>query len=132
MLPNGNYIREEGGEGTSSQEALYHYFSSFHVSSDEEGESSDINPESLPESLEEKPETFLEPEERLEPEAPAEPEIPIVTETPMKSVTSVQAEEATTEAVPVQSSYYVPAQDEKSEIPQKRSIFRKIINLFFG
>ena len=38
MLPDGSYIREEGGEGTSSQEALYHYFSSFRVSSEEEEE----------------------------------------------------------------------------------------------
>ena len=36
MLPNGSYIREEGGEGTSSQEALYRYFSSIHVSPDGE------------------------------------------------------------------------------------------------
>ena len=27
MQPDGRYVREEGGEGTSSQEALYQYFS---------------------------------------------------------------------------------------------------------
>ncbi len=32
MQPNGAYIREEGGEGTSSQEALYRYFSTRKVS----------------------------------------------------------------------------------------------------
>ncbi len=32
MQPDGSYIREEGGEGTSSQEALYRYFSSRKVS----------------------------------------------------------------------------------------------------
>ena len=32
MLPDGSYVRDEGGEGTSSQEALYRYFSSLKVS----------------------------------------------------------------------------------------------------
>jgi len=32
MLPDGTYIREKGGEGTSSQEALYRYFSARKVS----------------------------------------------------------------------------------------------------
>ena len=32
MQPDGTYIREEGGEGTSSQEALYRYFSNYKVS----------------------------------------------------------------------------------------------------
>ena len=32
MQPDGTYIREEGGEGTSSQEALYRYFSTRKVS----------------------------------------------------------------------------------------------------
>ncbi len=32
MLPDGTYVREEGGEGTSSQEALYRYFSTRKVS----------------------------------------------------------------------------------------------------
>ena len=31
MLENGDYIREEGGDGTSSQEALYRYFSEYKV-----------------------------------------------------------------------------------------------------
>ena len=31
MLSDGSYIREEGGEGTSSQEALYQYFSTWRV-----------------------------------------------------------------------------------------------------
>ena len=31
MLPDGSYIREPGGEGTSSQEALYRYFSAYKV-----------------------------------------------------------------------------------------------------
>ena len=35
MLPDGSYVRDEGGAGTSSQEALYHYFSTFRVSLNE-------------------------------------------------------------------------------------------------
>ena len=35
MQPDGTYIREEGGEGTSSQEALYRYFSTRKVSLEE-------------------------------------------------------------------------------------------------
>jgi polyphosphate kinase len=31
MLPDGTYVRDPGGEGTSSQEALYRYFSSLRV-----------------------------------------------------------------------------------------------------
>ena len=36
MFPDGNYIREQGGEGTSSQEGLYRYFSNRKVSLIEE------------------------------------------------------------------------------------------------
>ena len=36
MLPDGRYVRDKGGEGTSSQEALYRYFSSYKVSLDDE------------------------------------------------------------------------------------------------
>ena len=32
MLPDGTYVRDKGGEGTSSQEALYRYFSTWKVS----------------------------------------------------------------------------------------------------
>ena len=31
MQPDGTYLREAGGEGTSSQERLYHYFSAWRV-----------------------------------------------------------------------------------------------------
>ena len=36
MLPDGTYVRDEGGEGTSSQEALYRYFSARKVSAAQE------------------------------------------------------------------------------------------------
>ena len=36
MLPDGRYVRDKGGEGTSSQEALYRYFSTYKVSLDDE------------------------------------------------------------------------------------------------
>ena len=35
MLPSGEYVREKGGEGTSSQEALYRYFSGLRFSADD-------------------------------------------------------------------------------------------------
>ena len=38
MLSDGSYIREPGGEGTSSQEALYRYFSAFRVDTGEAAE----------------------------------------------------------------------------------------------
>nr|MCR5090411.1 RNA degradosome polyphosphate kinase [Oscillospiraceae bacterium] len=38
MQPDGSYIREKGGEGTSSQEALYRYFSTRSVSLDDDTE----------------------------------------------------------------------------------------------
>ena len=38
MQPDGTYVREEGGEGTSSQEALYRYFSTRKVSLEEKQE----------------------------------------------------------------------------------------------
>ncbi len=40
MLTDGSYIREPGGEGTSSQEALYRYFSSYRVSLEAPADSS--------------------------------------------------------------------------------------------
>ena len=36
MMPDGTYVREKGGEGTSSQEALYRYFSSIRVAVEEQ------------------------------------------------------------------------------------------------
>ena len=36
MQPDGRYVRESGGEGSSSQEALYNYFSAIRVQPDEE------------------------------------------------------------------------------------------------
>ena len=38
MLSDGSYVRDPGGEGTSSQEALYRYFSSLRVSLNENSE----------------------------------------------------------------------------------------------
>jgi len=35
MQPDGSYVREKGGKGTSSQEALYRYFSAYKVKLDE-------------------------------------------------------------------------------------------------
>ena len=49
MLPDGSYVRDEGGEGTSSQEALYRYFSARRVSVNEPEEAG------TPESEKEEP-----------------------------------------------------------------------------
>ena len=45
MLPDGTYVREEGGEGTSSQEGLYRYFSTRKVSLAEEEPPVEATPE---------------------------------------------------------------------------------------
>ena len=43
MLSDGSYVRDKGGEGTSSQEALYRYFSAFRVNPPEEPTSAPIS-----------------------------------------------------------------------------------------
>ena len=54
MFPDGNYIREQGGEGTSSQEGLYRYFSNRKVSLIEEVPDEPEEPEkpAIPEETE--------------------------------------------------------------------------------
>ena len=44
MLPDGSYVRDPGGEGTSSQEALYRYFSAYKVSLEETPPAPDPSP----------------------------------------------------------------------------------------
>ncbi len=41
MLPDGSYVRDPDGKGTSSQEALYRYFSTLKVSADDKGSADD-------------------------------------------------------------------------------------------
>ena len=53
MQPDGTYVREEGGAGTSSQEALYRYFSTRKVSLEEKQEEPEAN--ASPTAAEEKP-----------------------------------------------------------------------------
>ena len=62
MQPDGVYLREEGGEGTSSQEALYRYFSTRKVSLQ------DSEVESLSESA--KSESLKQEQEKTEQEKP--------------------------------------------------------------
>ena len=50
MQPDGTYIREEGGEGTSSQEALYRYFSTRKVSLTETPAEPETKPERITEA----------------------------------------------------------------------------------
>ena len=55
MLPDGTYIRDKGGEGTSSQEALYRYFSTHKVSNVEEAPAPEAEPAIVPEAEAEAP-----------------------------------------------------------------------------
>ena len=48
MLPDGSYVREEGGQGSSSQEALYRYFSARKVSLVEPEPEPDPEPQQAP------------------------------------------------------------------------------------
>ena len=50
MQPDGTYIREEGGEGTSSQEALYRYFSTRKVSLTETPAEPETKPQRITEA----------------------------------------------------------------------------------
>ena len=45
MQPDGRYLREEGGEGTSSQEALYQYFSNYRVTMPDAEPGASVEPE---------------------------------------------------------------------------------------
>ena len=55
MQPDGTYVREEGGEGTSSQEALYRYFSTRKVSlAEPEPEEPEPAPVPVPDEPEQK------------------------------------------------------------------------------
>ena len=54
MQPDGTYVREEGGEGTSSQEALYRYFSTRKVSLAEPTAEEETIPEKVTEPEEKK------------------------------------------------------------------------------
>ena len=77
MQPDGVYLREEGGEGTSSQEALYRYFSTRKVSlqdSEVESPSESAKSESLKQEQEkaeqEKPVAEKNESEKEESDAP--------------------------------------------------------------
>ena len=72
MLPDGSYVREEGGEGTSSQEALYRYFSALKVSPEEPEPAPEAEPAPEPE-----PEPAPAPEPEAESEAAAEEPAPV-------------------------------------------------------
>ena len=56
MLADGSYVREKGGEGTSSQEALYRYFSALRVDPHEPEPEPEPEPAPVPEPAAEKTE----------------------------------------------------------------------------
>ena len=125
MLPDGSYIREEGGEGTSSQEALYQYFSSFRVSSEEE-EENEKESVSLSTETEEKVELVEETDIPVSREPVSAPEKPKKEETTAET----EVTESRADSAPV--SFYSPVSEEKNENTQKPSFFQKMKNLFFG
>ena len=71
MLPDGTYIREEGGAGTSSQEGLYRYFSNRKVSMMEEMPEEPKQPEQP-----EQPKQVEQPEQPKQAEQPEQPPLP--------------------------------------------------------
>ena len=123
MLPDGSYIREEGGEGSSSQEALYRYFSSIHVCPEgEPEEKAETKPEPAEESLmgEKMPEVLPKAEAAAEEKKTPEVSVPEVE----KQETSAPVSHLNPVPVPVS----VP--ENKSAVPHKESFFGKIKHLF--
>ena len=98
MLPDGTYVREKGGKGTSSQEALYRYFSTIRVSADDE-------------------ETILKAEEEtvLKKELPSEEESELSVPLPV------------TPHVPEPPAYIIPDKKQKrpTVFSRLKSLFRK-------
>jgi polyphosphate kinase len=98
MLPDGTYVREKGGKGTSSQEALYRYFSTIRVSADDE-------------------ETILKAEEEtvLKKELPSEEESELSVPLPV------------TPHVPEPPAYIIPDKKQKrpTVFSHLKSLFRK-------
>ncbi len=62
MQPDGTYLREPGGEGTSSQERLYHYFSAWRVPAEPEPAPAPPEPVPQPEPIVVSPAPVIEPE----------------------------------------------------------------------
>ena len=129
MLPDGSYIREEGGEGTSSQEALYRYFSSIHVSpdGDEPEEKSEVKAEpaevTLPQAEEKKP---VEPSPEVATDAV--PEVEKVPEVPEAQTEKRDISNPVSQLNPVSVPIQIP--ESKPASTQKQSLFGKIIHLF--
>ncbi|MBP5170185.1 MAG: hypothetical protein ILP14_13440, partial [Oscillospiraceae bacterium] len=124
MQPDGSYIREEGGEGTSSQEALYHYFSSFRVSA-EEVEESGKESISFSEIEDEKQEPVAETELTVSRDLNPAPDTSDSTES------NVQKDVTECKSSPEPGSFYTQVQEESEKL-QKTSFFQKIKNLFFS
>jgi len=98
MKPDGTYYREQGGEGTSSQEALYRYFSKINVN--DLHKTDEDKPEPKPAPQPPKPETPKTAEPKKEAAAPEKPKA----EEPKKEAPKPAAETKTAQpaAKPVQ------------------------------
>ncbi len=128
MRSDGTYYREEGGEGTSCQEALYRYFSSIRVTPEgvlseapvtqPEVSVAEDTPSELPASPEAAEEASAENRPEQAPPTPAVPEPAVPVIEPIRPASA---------ATQVVSSY--PTRNEPSAQPQPRSVIRKIIRL---
>ena len=115
MQPDGSYIRETNGEGTSSQERLYWYFFNRKIDPDE------INGKPVvPEPVEETAEEVAEPEpaaETAEEVAEPEPAKEVAEETETSEPTEVVAEEPAAETV--EEPAEKPAEEPAAPAPEK-------------
>ena len=145
MQPDGSYLREEGGEGTSSQERLYWYFYNRKICKDEEMavEESEVaeepviteaTVEQIPVTLtdpEEEPATAEEPESSVEPEATpkAEPEVVPETAPEMEpeAASKPELEAAPKQEQKVKTAASAPTPNQKGELAKRYSLF----GLFF-
>ena len=145
MQPDGSYLREEGGEGTSSQERLYWYFYNRKICKDEEMavEESEVaeepviteatveqTPVTLTDS-EEEPATAEEPESSEEPEATPKPEPEVVPETAPEmepeAAPKPEPEGAPKQEQKVKTAASAPTPNQKGELAKRYSLF----GLFF-
>ncbi len=66
MLPDGSYVREKGGEGTSSQEALYRYFSAWKVGTEAPKPAAPVSAPAIPAPRPAAPAPIVAPPKALE------------------------------------------------------------------
>ena len=118
MLPDGTYVREKDGKGTSSQEALYRYFSSIRVSADDAEEAVQEKAEPL-EPVPAAAHSAEIPPVQPAVHTPEAPHTPAVTYTPEASYIPPAPR------MPDPPSFYAPEKNKKKE-----SVFTRLKSLF--